>query len=112
MIETRLLHYFLTVAKEQNISKAAKMLHITQPTLSRQMTMLEKEIGVVLFVKGSRPLTLTGEGYLLRRRSEKVLSLIAKTEEEVRCGDEELEGMVTVGCGEIEAVKNFRCLTQ
>lgn len=110
MIETRLLHYFLTVAKEQNISKAAKMLHITQPTLSRQMTMLEKEIGVVLFVKGSRPLTLTGEGYLLRRRSEKALSLIAKTEEEVRCGDEELEGTVTVGCGEIEAVKNFKTL--
>lgn len=105
MIETRLLHYFLTVAKEQNISKAAKVLHITQPTLSRQMAMLEKEIGAVLFVKGSRPLTLTGEGYLLRRRAEEVLSLIAKTEEEVRCVDEELEGTVTIGCGEIEAVK-------
>lgn len=73
MIETRLLHYFLTVAKEQNISKAAKVLHITQPTLSRQMTMLEKEIGALLFVKGIRPLTLTGEGYLLRRRAEEVL---------------------------------------
>ena len=65
MIETRLMQYFLAVAKEQNITKAAKVLHITQPTLSRQMAMLEKEIGATLFIKGSRPLSLTNEGCLL-----------------------------------------------
>ena len=79
MIETRLMQYFLAVAKEQNITKAAKVLHITQPTLSRQMAMLEKEIGATLFIKGSRPLSLTNEGYLLRRRAEEVLDLLAKT---------------------------------
>ena len=99
MIETRLMQYFLAVAKEQNITKAAKVLHITQPTLSRQMAMLEKEIGATLFIKGSRPLSLTNEGYLLRRRAEEVLDLLAKTEAEVSCGKEELEGTVTIGCG-------------
>ena len=105
MIETRLLQYFLAVAKEQNITKAAKVLHITQPTLSRQMAMLEKEIRATLFIKGSRPLSLTNEGYLLRRRAEEVLDLLAKTEAEVSCGKEELEGTVTIGCGEIAAVQ-------
>ena len=105
MIETRLMQYFLAVAKEQNITKAAKVLHITQPTLSRQMAMLEKEIGATLFIKGSRPLSLTNEGYLLRRRAEEVLDLLAKTEAEVSCGKEELEGTVTIGCGEIAAVQ-------
>lgn len=55
MIETRLLHYFLTVARERNITNAAKALHITQPTLSRQMTLLEEEVGAKLFVRDSRP---------------------------------------------------------
>lgn len=105
MIDTRLMQYFLAVAKEQNITKAAKVLHITQPTLSRQMAMLEKEIGATLFIKGSRPLSLTNEGYLLRRRAEEVLDLLAKTEAEVSCGKEELEGTVTIGCGEIAAVQ-------
>lgn len=65
MIETRLLLYFLTVARERNITKAAKILHITQPTLSRQITQLEDEIGANLFVRDSRPLSLTDEGLLL-----------------------------------------------
>lgn len=65
MIETRLLLYFLTVARERNITKAAKSLHITQPTLSRQITQLEDEIGANLFVRDSRPLSLTDEGLLL-----------------------------------------------
>ena len=69
------------------------------------MAMLEKEIGATLFIKGSRPLSLTNEGYLLRRRAEEVLDLLAKTEAEVSCGKEELEGTVTIGCGEIAAVQ-------
>ncbi|WP_373217011.1 LysR family transcriptional regulator [Ruminococcus sp. 5_1_39BFAA] len=105
MIETRLLHYFLTVAKEQNITNAAKILHITQPTLSRQMALLEEEIGVKLFLRGSRPLTLTNEGLLLRRRAEEILELVEKTEEELSAQEEQIEGTISIGCGELASVK-------
>lgn len=99
MIETRLLHYFLTVAREQNITNAAKVLHITQPTLSRQMALLEDEIGAGLFFRGSRPLTLTNEGMLLRRRAEEILELLEKTEEELSAQNEQIEGTISIGCG-------------
>lgn len=105
MIETRLLHYFLTVARERNITNAAKVLHITQPTLSRQMTLLEEEIGVKLFVRDSRPLSLTGEGRLLRRRAEEILELIEKTQTEISAQEEQVEGTVSIGCGELASVK-------
>lgn len=88
MVETRLLHYFLTVARERNITNAAKVLHITQPTLSRQMTLLEEQLGVKLFVRDSRPLALTDEGFLLRRRAEEILELVEKTEAEVSAQEE------------------------
>lgn len=105
MIETRLLRYFLTVAREQNVTNAAKALHITQPTLSRQMALLENEIGAKLFVRGSRPLTLTDEGQLLRRRAEEILELIEKTETEVASQEERVEGTISIGCGELASVK-------
>lgn len=105
MIETRLLHYFLTVARERNITNAAKSLHITQPTLSRQMTLLEEEIGAKLFIRDSRPLSLTNEGLLLRRRAEEILELIDKTEMEISNQEEQVEGTVSVGCGELASVK-------
>lgn len=105
MIETRLLHYFLTVAKEQNITNAAKVLHITQPTLSRQMTLLEEEVGARLFYRGSRPLALTNEGLLLRRRAEEILELLEKTETELAVHEEQVEGTISIGCGELAAVK-------
>lgn len=105
MIETRLLHYFLVVAREQNITNAAKALHITQPTLSRQMTLLEEELGVSLFVRGSRPLTLTNEGMLLRRRAEEILELVEKTEGELSVGEEQVEGTISIGCGELASVR-------
>lgn len=105
MIETRLLHYFLTVAREQNITKAAKALHITQPTLSRQMALLEDEVGTKLFIRDSRPLTLTDEGHLLRRRAEEILELVEKTELEISAREEEVEGTVSVGCGELASVR-------
>lgn len=105
MIETRLLHYFLTVAKERNITNAARLLHITQPTLSRQMTLLEEEIGAKLFVRGSRPLSLTNEGLLLRRRAEEILELVEKTEEELTAREEQVEGTISIGCGELASVK-------
>lgn len=105
MIETRLLHYFLTVAREQNITNAAKVLHITQPTLSRQMALLEEEIGVKLFLRNSRPLTLTDEGLLLRRRAEEILEMMKKTEDELSSHEKQIEGTISIGCGELASVK-------
>ena len=74
-MEIRVLKYFLTVAREETITKAAEVLHITQPTLSRQLSQLEKDTGVQLFKRGVRKITLTNEGFLLRRReyAEKLL---------------------------------------
>lgn len=105
MIETRLLHYFLTVAREQNVTNAAKELHITQPTLSRQMALLEEELGAKLFVRSGRPLALTDEGRLLRRRAEEILELVEKTRTEVSSREEQVEGTVSVGCGELASVR-------
>ena len=74
------MKYFLTVAQEENISHAADILHVTQPTLSRQLADLEYELGVKLFRRGNRRITLTESGLLLRRRAEEVLTLIDKIE--------------------------------
>ena len=71
-MEVRFLRYFLAIAQVENISKAAERLHITQPTLSRQIAQMEQELGVKLFNRGARKVTLTGEGLLLRRRAEEI----------------------------------------
>lgn len=105
IIETRLLQYFLTVARERNITHAASALHITQPTLSRQMAILEEEVGAKLFVRDSRPLSLTDEGILLCRRAEEILELLEKTQAELRTQEEQIEGTISVGCGEIASAK-------
>lgn len=104
-MEIRVLRYFLTVVREQSITKAAEVLHITQPTLSRQLAQLEDEIGVRLFDRGSRKTSLTNEGLLLRRRAEEILQLVDKTEKELIEQDEQIEGKITVGCGEIGSVQ-------
>ena len=82
-MEFRVLKYFLTVVREENITKAANVLHITQPTLSRQLAQLEEDIGVKLFNRGTRKISLTNEGMLLRRRAEEIISLVDKTEQEL-----------------------------
>lgn len=82
-MEIRVLRYFLTVAQEEGINRAAEVLHITQPTLSRQIAQLEEEVGVKLFHRGARKITLTNEGILLRRRAEEILDLIDRTEKEL-----------------------------
>lgn len=84
-MELRLLYYFLTVSREENITRAAEVLHITQPTLSRQMAQLEEESGVHLFDRsaGTRKIALTGESILLRRRAEEILELVDKTQHEL-----------------------------
>lgn len=104
-MEIRILRYFLTVVREQSITKAAEVLHITQPTLSRQLAQMEDEIGVRLFERGSRKITLTNEGLLLRRRAEEILQLVDKTEKELIEQDKQVEGKITLGCGEIGAVQ-------
>lgn len=116
-METRLLRYFLTVAHEENITRAAEVLHITQPTLSRQLVQLEEETGVTLFIRGKRKITLTPEGMLLRRRAEEILSLVNKTEKELLQQDALLEGTISIGCGELNSVnllaqiiKDFKAL--
>lgn len=104
-MEIRILRYFLTVVREESITKAAEVLHITQPTLSRQLFQMEEEIGVKLLNRGSRKITLTNEGILLRRRAEEILQLVDKTEKELVEQDEQIEGKITVGCGEIASVQ-------
>lgn len=114
-MEIRVLRYFLAVAREANITKAADFLHITQPTLSRQIAQLEEEMDVPLFKRDTRRLELTNEGMLLRRRAEEILALVDKTEEEISLSDANVGGMVSITCGEIqgvwflaELIKSFR----
>ncbi len=103
-MEIRVLRYFLTVVREESITKAADVLHITQPTLSRQLAQMEEEIGVKLFNRGTRKLLLTNEGFLLRRRAEEIIELVDKTERELTEQDEMVEGTVSIGCGDLGAV--------
>lgn len=104
-MEIRVLRYFLTVAREENITKAADLLHITQPTLSRQLAQLEEELDVKLFDRGTRKISLTDEGILLRRRAEEILELVDKTEKELANQDENIEGNVSIGCGDLGTIQ-------
>ena len=99
-MELRLLQYFLAIAREETILKAAESLHITQPTLSRQMKELEDYLGKPLFIRGSRKISLTEEGIILRQRAEEIISLVEKTENEIMLLDEEISGDVYIGSGE------------
>ncbi|MEI3147163.1 MAG: LysR family transcriptional regulator [Merdibacter sp.] len=78
-MELRVLRYFLTIAREGSITNAANVLHVTQPTLSRQIHDLEEELGQRLFVRGSRNMSLTAEGMILRKRAEEIISMVDKT---------------------------------
>lgn len=104
-MEIRVLRYFLAVVREESITKAAEVLHITQPTLSRQLSQMEEEVGVRLFDRGTRKIKLTNEGILLRRRAEEILQLVDKTEKELVEQDEQVEGKISIGCGEIATVQ-------
>jgi len=104
-MEIRILRYFLTVVREESITKAADVLHITQPTLSRQLAQMEEEVGVKLFNRGTRKIKLTNEGILLRRRAEEILQLVDKTEKELIEQEEQVEGKISIGSGEIAAVQ-------
>lgn len=106
-MELRVLRYFLTVAKEQSFTKAAEQLHITQPTLSRQLAALEKELGKVLFIRKGKSITLSEEGILLKRRALEILDLEERTLEELKGTDQCISGTVTIGCGEFAAVETL-----
>lgn len=104
-MELRVLEYFLAVAREETISKAAKYLHITQPTLSRQLKELEDEIGKTLFIRGNRKITLTDEGILLRKRAEEILTLVEKTEADLMADSDRISGEITIGGGETQGMR-------
>lgn len=104
MIETRLLHYFLAVAREQNITKAAQELFISQSTLSRQMMDLENQLGKQLFIRGKRKVTLTEDGIFLRNRAHEIMKLLENTETALHTDTENLSGDIFIGCGETVAM--------
>lgn len=109
-MEIRVLQYFLAVAREQSISAAAQSLHLSQPALSTQLKALEQELGRQLLIrgaKGSRKVTLTEEGMVLRKRAEEILALVDKAQEEIIHGDGEVEGEISIGAGETDAVRLF-----
>ena len=100
MIETRLLQYFLAIAEEQSITRAANYLHITQPTLSKQMMDLETSLGKQLLIRGKKKVTLTEDGAYLRSRAQEIISLMEKTEASFRESEQSVSGDVFIGCGE------------
>ncbi|WP_026908793.1 LysR family transcriptional regulator [Paucisalibacillus globulus] len=104
-MELRVLRYFLTVAREGNITGAANLLHITQPTLSRQLKDLEQELGTKLFNRSSHSIILTNEGMLLRKRAEEIIYLVDKLEAEFSSMEETISGDIYIGGGETDAMK-------
>lgn len=106
-MDLRVLRYFLIVAREQSFTKAAQQLHITQPTLSRQLAALEEELGTALFDRSGRSITLTEEGLLLKRRALEITDLEDKIVDEFRNNDDTIDGRITIGCGEFAAVETL-----
>lgn len=107
-MELRVLQYFLAIAREQSIVRAAESLHLSQPTLSTQIKNLEEELGKQLLIrgtKGSRKITLTEEGMILRKRAEEILGLVTKTEREITLADDIIIGDIYIGTGETDGVR-------
>lgn len=107
-MEIRVLKYFLAITREQSINRAAESLYLSQPSLSRQIQNLEEELGKQLLIrgtKGSRKITLTEEGMILKKRAEEILNLIEKTENEISLSDNIIAGDVYIGAGETDAVR-------
>ena len=103
-MDLRVLNYFLMVAREENITKAASLLHVTQPTLSRQLMQLEEELGVKLFERGKHNIRLTEDGMLLRRRAQELVTLADKTKMELQHKEEMFSGEISIGCGETKSM--------
>lgn len=106
-MDIRVLQYFLTVAREGSITKAAETLHMTQPPLSRQLKDLEDELGKQLLIRGSRKILLTEEGVILHKRAQEMLDLMEKTKSEIACSSQCVSGQIHIGGGE---TRGFRIL--
>ena len=104
-MEIRVLRYFLAIAREGSITGAANSLHVTQPTLSRQIKDLEDELGQKLFTRGIHNMTLTVEGMILRKRAEEIISMVDKTEAEFNSMEESVGGDIYIGGGETDAIR-------
>ena len=102
-MELRVLRYFLTVTREENITKAAKLLHVSQPAISRQLAQLEDELGVKLFTRGNHHITLTEDGLMLRRRAQEIVALADKTQRDFHQHTAELTGEIAIGSGELRS---------
>ena len=106
-MDIRVLQYFLAVAREESITRAAETLRMTQPPLSRQLRDLEDELGKKLLIRGSKKVTLTEDGMLLRKRAEEMIDLMEKTKAELTSSDENISGEIYIGGGETDAVSLF-----
>lgn len=104
-MELRVLNYFLAIAREENFTKAAQQLHVTQPTLSRQIADLEQELGVKLFVRSNHNILLTEDGMILKRRAQEILSLADKTKRDLMQKEEALSGTISIGSGEFRSTE-------
>ncbi len=106
-MELRVLRYFLTIAEEENITRAADILHVTQPTLSRQIMQLEDELGTKLFNRSKYCIKLTEDGLFLKRRAEEILALAENTEEAISNKHMDIAGEITIGCTETHSMDSF-----
>lgn len=109
-LDLRVLRYFAAVAEEGNVTRAADRLHLTQPTLSRQIAQMERALGVGLLERDGRGVKLTRQGELLYARANELLELAERAEREVRASDAELAGRVVVGCGEFAAMDDLAAI--
>ncbi len=106
-MEIRVLKYFLAVTREGSITGAANSLHLTQPTLTRQIKELEEELGHKLFIRGKYKVTLTEEGMILRNRAQEIVDLEEKTKEEFNSMQDSIKGDIYIGGGETRAIKHI-----
>ena len=104
-MEFRVLKYFITVAQEENMTRAAEVLHTTQSNLSRQLAELEHTVGKKLFERGSRKITLTEEGMFLRKRAKEIIELTERTEDDLKTFNEIVSGVVHIGAIETQTMK-------
>ena len=104
-MDLRVLNYFLAVAREENFTRAAQMLHVTQPTLSRQIAQLEEELGVELFTRSNHNIILTEDGMILKHRAQEMLALAEKTRQDLMHRAEDLTGKISIGSGEFQSTR-------
>lgn len=106
-MDINILHSFLIVAREQNITKSAQLLHVSQPTLSRQLMQLENELGTKLFIRSNHNVVLTHEGFIFRRRAQELVNLAERAKNEIIETSDNISGYIAIGSDEIQAVKEL-----